>query len=222
MKSELAEAVRQALADGETTTAVALVERDGQLAPKTISRADDPAIESIHVGDKRYPMASFAIMLLPLLEGNLIVPVRECDRRMLVELEKHNQVDIGRLRMIEVPCSEELASKCVCDHPQATFFPEASSDDPTVRLSFWLDAFSRCVRCMGCRNICPMCYCKECALDNPDLVNPGAAPPDTPIFHLIRAFDMADRCVDCGMCETICPAEIPLRQLYRQTRAIPQ
>ena len=79
-----------------------------------------------------------------------------------------------------------------------------------------MESFSRCIKCMGCRNVCPMCFCKDCALDNLDLVGPASSPPDIPIFHLIRAVDMADRCVDCGMCEAICPAEIPLRQLYRQ------
>ena len=73
---------------------------------------------------------------------------------------------------------------------------------------------------MGCRNVCPMCFCNDCALDNPDLVGPESKPPEIPIFHLIRAIDMADRCVDCGMCEAICPAEIPLRQLYRQARQV--
>jgi formate dehydrogenase subunit beta len=177
-------------------------------------------------------MASFAVMLLPLVEGKLAVPVRECDRRMIVELKKHNQVDPGRLVLLGVPCSEEVADACGCDHP---FTPEdiaiaaalaspaeaivyTAPESPEALFDYWLGNFARCVGCMGCRNICPMCYCKECALDNPDLVGPESKPPDMPIFHLIRAIDMADRCIDCGMCEAICPADIPLRQLYRLAR----
>ena len=203
--------------------------------PRLVTSPDDPALDAVYTGDRRYPTASFALMVLPLIEGKLALPVRECDRRMLVELEKYQQLDPYRLLLIGVPCSQEVADACGCDHPsppqniavaaplakpaQATLLPEAVAEDPADRLSFWLDSFSRCVRCMGCRNICPMCFCDECALDDPDLVGADSKPPEIPIFHLIRAFDMADRCVDCGMCEAICPAEIPLRQLYRLARA---
>jgi formate dehydrogenase subunit beta len=235
MKEELQEALREALESGKARAAVVFTERDGELVPRLVTSADDPALDSIYEGDRRYPTASFAMMVLPLVDGKLALPVRECDRRMLVELEKYNQVDPDRLLLVGVPCSQEVADACGCGHPSpppeiavtgplaqpsdATPLPEASSEDPAERLAFWMDSFSKCIRCMGCRNICPMCFCKECALDDPDLVGADSKPPEIPIFHLIRAFDMADRCIDCGMCESICPAEIPLRQLYRLARA---
>ena len=231
-----AKAVRESLESGKAAAAVVLTVRDGELVPRVVKSADDPVIDTLYAGDVRYPMASFAIMLLPLLEGNLAVPVRECDRRMIVELAKHNQIEPGRLVLLGVPCSQAVADACGCDHPftpediaiaaalaspaESSPLPEAVAEDADERLAFWLDSFSRCIKCMGCRNICPMCYCKECALDNPDIVGPESKPPDIPIFHLIRAVDMADRCIDCGMCEAICPAEIPLRQLYRLARQV--
>jgi formate dehydrogenase subunit beta len=227
---ELKKAISEALESGKAAAAVVLSEKDGELVPNVITRPDDRALDNLHAGDRRYPMASFAIMLLPGIEGGLAVPVRECDRRMLVELTKYNQVDADRLILLGIPCSQALADGCGCDHPfvpddlavalavarpvEPSPLAEASSEDPAERLSFWMESFSKCIKCMGCRNVCPMCFCKECALDNPDLVS-KASEPDIPIFHLIRAADMADRCVDCGMCEEICPADIPLRQLYR-------
>lgn len=230
MKEELAKAIKEALGSGRARAAVVLTGSDGALVPRVITDPADPALESVNTGDRRYPVASFAMMLLPVIAGNIALVVRECDRRMLVELEKHNQVDAGRLALIGIPCSQELADFCGCDHPcpensivppeataaQPSPPPEATAADPDDRLEFWMESFSRCIKCMGCRNVCPMCFCKDCALDNLDLVGPASSPPDIPIFHLIRAVDMADRCVDCGMCEAICPAEIPLRQLYRQ------
>jgi len=235
MAGEIRNAVREALASGEARAAVVLTERDGELVPRLVTGADDTALQDMYDGDRRYPTASFAMMVLPLLDGKLALPVRECDRRMLVELEKYNQIDPDRLLLLGVPCSQEVADACGCGHPsppqeiavagplaqpaEATPLPEASSEDPAERLAFWMDSFSKCIRCMGCRNICPMCFCDECALDDPDLVGAESKPPEIPMFHLIRAFDMADRCIDCGMCESICPAEIPLRQLYRLARA---
>ena len=85
--------------------------------PRVVTDPADPALESVNTGDRRYPVASFAMMLLPVIDGNIALVVRECDRRMLVELEKHNQVDAGRLVLIGIPCSQELADSCGCDHP---------------------------------------------------------------------------------------------------------
>jgi ferredoxin len=234
MREELSKAIKDALESGDAKAAVFLAGENGSVAPHVSRDASDAAIDQVSAGDARYPMAAFAVMLAPLSEGKVAVIVRECDRRMFVELAKHGQVDLDRIRFIEIPCSQELAGACGCDHPcppesvvacvarpaEPKVVEEATSDDPATRLAFWMDNFSRCIKCMGCRNVCPMCYCNECALDNLKLVGPESAPPDIPIFHLIRAVDMADHCVDCGMCEAICPAEIPLRQLYRQARQV--
>ena len=236
MKEALQTAVREALESGKALAAVILVEKDGELMPRLVTKPDDPAIGSLYSGDRRYPTASFVVMLQPVITGDIAVPVRECDRRMLFELAKRNQVDLERLVLLGTPCTQEVADACGCDHPftangisvapaaakpaASSPPPEAVSEDPEERLAFWMDAFSRCIKCMGCRNVCPMCFCNDCALDNLDYVGVDSKPPDIPIFHLIRAVDMADRCVDCGMCEAICPAEIPLRQLYRQVRDI--
>lgn len=229
-----AKSVRGALESGRAAAAIILTNRDGVLRPRVVTRADDPAIDDLYAGDVHYPMTSFAVMAAPLIPGDIALPVRECDRRMIVELHKHNQIDSERLVLLGIPCSQDRADSCACDHPAT---PEDIAVAPTIaaageprppegsqaedageRLAFWMDAFSRCVKCMGCRNVCPLCYCKDCALDNLKIVGPESKPPDIPIFHLVRAIDMADRCVDCGMCEEICPADIPLRQLYRQAR----
>jgi len=84
------------------------------------------------------------------------------------------------------------------------------------RLRFWMDQFGKCIKCYGCRNICPVCYCRECTLEEELLVPAGGVPPDAPVFHLIKAFHMMDRCIDCGLCEQTCPAGIPLRTIYRK------
>lgn len=232
MKEELAKSIREALEN--CAAAVFLTGQNGTPAPHVARDAGDAAIDEVSAGDARYPMAAFALMVRPRAGETLAVVVRECDRRMFVELAKHGQVDLARIRFIGIPCSEELAQSCGCDHPcppesvvRCTAAPAGAAlpesevpEDPAERLAYWMENLSRCIRCMGCRNVCPMCYCGECALDDPELVGTGTSPPDVPIFHLIRAVDMADHCVDCGMCEAVCPADIPLRQLYRLARGV--
>lgn len=88
------------------------------------------------------------------------------------------------------------------------------------RFEDWKAEFEKCIKCYGCRNICPMCFCKECSLESEDVVTKGEIPPDFPMFHLLRALHMFGRCVDCGMCEEACPANIPLRVLYKKVNDI--
>ncbi|HOX35530.1 MAG TPA: Coenzyme F420 hydrogenase/dehydrogenase, beta subunit C-terminal domain [Methanoregulaceae archaeon] len=67
---------------------------------------------------------------------------------------------------------------------------------------------ARCIKCYGCIDACPICYCVECTTKNPKYVAPGYLPVDF-MFHLIRYAHIADSCVNCGQCEEVCPAEIP-------------
>ncbi len=232
MSDALAKTIRETLEGGRAGAAVFLLREGDGLMPHVARDASDPLIDKAYGGDERYPMATFAAVLQPRLEGSLAVVARECDRRMFIELAKFNHLDLDRIVIIGLPCSQALADACACDHPTpaesvlpALAQPVVSAEDglpETVpeRLEFWMDNFKECIRCYGCRNVCPLCFCKECALDKEDLTGTGVFPPDIPVFHIIRALDMADRCIDCGMCENVCPAKIPLRTLYRQMRRL--
>jgi ferredoxin len=88
------------------------------------------------------------------------------------------------------------------------------------RFQRWMYEFEKCIKCYGCRDACPVCFCKECSLEHEDLVSTGDLPVEVPIFHMVRAVHMAGRCVDCGLCEEACPMDIPLRLLYRMVNGI--
>jgi formate dehydrogenase subunit beta len=93
---------------------------------------------------------------------------------------------------------------------------------PTERRALWDGYFARCLRCYACRNVCPLCYCKECVFDqhDPRWVSPAAAVASNRSFHLIRAYHLAGRCVDCGECERACPVGIPLRRIHRKAAKV--
>ncbi len=101
------------------------------------------------------------------------------------------------------------------------------------RWEFWSDQFAKCIRCSACRNVCPVCYCKECAVDSADLV---ITPQTTSVekankmpwleknvelaenifFHLTRMMHIAGRCINCGECERACPMNIRLSLLTKK------
>jgi len=99
---------------------------------------------------------------------------------------------------------------------------EIDALEADTRRALWDGYFSRCLRCYACRNICPLCYCKECVFDqhDPRWVSPAAGVATNRAFHLIRAYHLAGRCVDCGECERACPVGIPLRRINRKTAKV--
>lgn len=87
---------------------------------------------------------------------------------------------------------------------------EMSRDD---KFNYWSEQFSHCIKCYGCRDACPICYCQDCFLE-PDrgLVPPGEVPPHM-LFPMVRVTHVMDSCVNCGQCQDACPMEIPISRL---------
>lgn len=79
---------------------------------------------------------------------------------------------------------------------------------------YWLSQIQACIKCYGCRDVCPLCHCKRCVLerDIPETVEKGVIPPP-PTFGMIRLFHVACYCVNCGQCEDVCSADIPISAL---------
>jgi formate dehydrogenase subunit beta len=95
---------------------------------------------------------------------------------------------------------------------------EMSTDE---KLGYWLGEFSRCIKCYGCRDACPICYCKDCILEaDRGIVAPGEIPPDI-VFPMIRSVHVMDSCVNCGQCEDACSMDLPLaRLIFMLTREL--
>jgi len=92
------------------------------------------------------------------------------------------------------------------------FLEEMSSDE---KFDYWFGKFNRCIKCYGCRDACPICYCDagHCTLE-PDkgTVTTGEVPPEA-LFAMVRVTHVMDSCVNCGQCQDACPMELPLSRL---------
>jgi ferredoxin len=233
--SGLKEIIREKLGN-DADAFLCLKSEDGAVLPVLISDVGSPDLEAVEVGEARYPLPKILAGLLAAYpDKRFAVLVRGCDERAVIELSKLEQMDLDRVVMVGLACTTEEAEACGCPRPYPNdialgekvepapgreIIAEVESLADRERMEWWREQFSRCIKCYGCRNICPMCFCKDCSLENPHLVEPGVIPPEFPSFHIIRALDMAGRCIDCGLCEEACPAGIPLRSLYRKMQEI--
>ena len=216
-----------------------LIEQSGHVAPHLFTSADDLDGFSLgdlnSPGDSRYPLnKSLTTLARAYPEETFGVLVRGCDERGLYGLFRLNQLQEDRVVAVGFSCPGDLAMACECKKP----YPDAlvageKAEGPALekvaqmdgrdlleRFDFWRDQFLKCVKCYGCRDVCPMCFCNECSLECEDLIKKGDLPVEVPVFHLTRAMHMADRCVDCGLCDEACPSDIPLRLLYKKTAEI--
>jgi len=239
MVEKIKDAVEKLLAEKKIRGFLALREEDGHIKPGFFS---DPAeLEWLSIGDwkragdARYPLNQLLIRLTMKYPGETFaVLVRGCDERGLKELFKWKQLTEEKVIPIGIGCPDELARACEWENP----YPDSLVEGPKGkkpdsrritrieemgldgRLRFWGKEFDRCIKCFGCRYVCPMCFCNECSLEEDNLVGTGEIPPANPTFHLVRAVHMVGRCIDCGLCEEACPAGIPLRTLYKKVSEI--
>lgn len=183
---------------------------------------------------------------LPGRKEKIGIIAKGCDTRAIVGLIQEKQVEREKLFIIGVPCegmtdrdSGELSETCkTCAHPNPVIYDvligdkvkeggtsahfasvkEFAKKSSEERWQYITDQLSKCIRCYGCRNSCPFCYCRECFVDctKPQWIGKTIDVTDTQLFHMTRALHVAGRCVSCGACEKACPMGIDLRVLNKK------
>ena len=139
----------------------------------------------------------------PLSEANIARKCRECTVHLPegADFTAGTLTELADLTPVE---AEELA--------RIEALPQAE------RWAFWKEHFSRCIRCMACRQVCPFCYCEQCLCDKnrPQAVESSPRPAGNLAWHIVRAMHLAGRCGGCAECERVCPMDIPLNLLNRR------
>ena len=231
------EKIKRWLEEGTVDVFLGYKQVDGHLLPHCFTKERLAEIDDLVVGPARYSLEKIATHMAavkPDIKIGLLA--RDCNQRALNVLYIWYQLNPDNVRTLNVNCCpSDLKEHADCSYLEPETpgpYKKQLGVDNTLRpkdmerygrqelLSRWMYEFQKCIKCYGCRNICPVCFCKECSLEHGELIETGALPPEVPIFHLVRAVHMAGRCIDCGLCEDACPVDIPLRLLYRKVNEI--
>jgi ferredoxin len=229
--------IKRWLEDGKIDLFIGYRMEAGHPLPFVYSKDNLEALDRFTVGHQRYSLEKIAARIAkvePAIRIGLLA--RDCNQRSLNVLYIWNQLKSDQVRTLPVNCCPSnlkehgdcsylepptvgtVKKQIGLDNQMETSEVELLDDDN--RFERWMYEFEKCIKCYGCRNICPVCFCQECSLEHEDLIATGHLPPEVPIFHLVRAVHMAGRCIDCGLCEDACPADIPLRLLYRKVNTV--
>jgi ferredoxin len=229
--------VKTWLQDGKVDIFLGYRMLEGHPLPHVFVKDKLEELDDLISSPSRYPLEKMAAKIAaerPDLKIGMLA--RDCNKRAVTVLSIWNQLDSENIQTLDLNCCpSQLKNQADCSYlksQKSGFHKKQVGIDNTKdledfelfdqqeRFTRWINEFQKCIKCYGCRNICPVCFCEECSLEHPDLVTTGELPPEAPIFHLVRAVHMAGRCIDCGLCEEACPMNIPLRLLYRKVNEI--
>jgi formate dehydrogenase subunit beta len=154
-------------------------------------------------------------------EGRQATFIEVCSERGAEFLDR--AIEGGHIK-VEQPSSEAIESRRAEDRAatelarqwQQRDFGEFQAMSAEERFDYWFGPFgqfSQCIKCFGCRDACPICYCKDCYLEADRGRVPGGEIPPDAMFPMIRTVHVMDSCVNCGQCQDACPMEIPLARL---------
>ena len=243
MQEELRQTCRRLLADGSVKVVIGYGQAapDDRVVPVFITRPEDA--DQLVWNDRCFANLTKYLLRKEIAAlGRAAICVKGCDQRALLVLEKESQLDLTQITVIAMACDgvgQPRQAKCqACDvhtpRPADIVIGQASAEaspatveqryaeieaflkkSPEERMAYWKAELSRCVKCYACRQVCPMCYCRQCIVDKnrPVVISTSATLKGNFAWQITRAFHLAGRCVGCDECTRACPAGIDLRLL---------
>jgi len=143
------------------------------------------------------------------IDENKCIQCGDCTRACLAENPERPAMESIVSRRLKTP-AEETA--------QPILLQEIPAMQAVEQKDFWAKHFTKCIKCYGCIDMCPVFVQWNGNLELSRWMKGGQVPPPYPLFHLLRAYNVWDTCVGCGECEKTCPAGIPLKTLQDMVR----
>ncbi|MBW2248542.1 MAG: hypothetical protein JRF62_15435, partial [Deltaproteobacteria bacterium] len=151
----------------------------GHPLPHCFTKENPDEADELIVGKARYSLEKMAANIAaqrPEIKIGLLV--RDCNQRALNVLYVWNQLNPDHVETININCCpSKLKEHGDCSYlaPQrsGSYKKQVGIDNnmdvedveefsQEERFHRWMYEFEKCIKCYGCRNICPVCFCQEC------------------------------------------------------------
>ncbi|MBR2834779.1 MAG: 4Fe-4S dicluster domain-containing protein [Coriobacteriales bacterium] len=179
-------------------------------------------------------------------KGKVAIFARGCESRAIIRLLSDEVIKRENVYIIGIGCpgmrdrtTGELLKKCAeCRHGDPVIYDEMLGEPQAKpatqerfaeiqkiealpraeREAYFTNAFSKCIRCYACRNVCPCCTCRQCFVDQrrEGWLGKQNNIAENRFYGLTRVMHVGDRCIECGECERVCPMDLPLMSLNRK------
>ena len=237
---QLREKARELISDGQVDVIVGYENKgDTEAIPVFVQTVQD--VDRLVFNERCYPnLVGYLIKPEVKALGRPAVVVKGCDSRAVNVLVNESRLKREDVLVLGIECPGMDKAICAwCDqHTPTTYDVLLKSDkqppepqpfhDPLEgkshedRWSYWMNEFSRCIKCYACRQVCPICHCTRCIAEKnqPQWVDTSSHARGNLKWNLVRAFHLIGRCVECGECERACPMGIPLSRLSMAAREL--
>jgi len=182
--------VKAWLEDGTIDIFLGYKEIDHHPLPYCFTKERLDEVEDLVLSPVRYSLEKIATHMAAVEPGIKIgMLARDCNSRALNVLYLWNQLNPDNVRTVNVNCCPSRLKEhgdCSYLEPETigAYKKQVGVDNnlaledveaygETERLDRWMYEFQKCIKCYGCRNICPVCFCKECSLEHDELVRTG-------------------------------------------------
>ena len=136
----------------------------------------------------------------------------EKGRKLIEDAEKEGYIKIKEPSKKAIEIREKIENVMI---KMAKKFQKKHLEEEYPSLEEWQKYWNRCIKCYGCRDNCPLCFCVECKLEK-DYMEKGKIPPNPIMFQGIRLSHVSPSCINCGQCEDACPMDIPLSYIFHR------
>ena len=152
--------------------------------------------------------------------------------RAIAQLTAENQLQLENLTILTLTAEQEIKTFTTLEEirsylsevPYELSDTEKALDEKLSamtreeRWKYWINEFSRCIKCYACRAACPMCYCTRCIteVNRPQWISPWPSPLPNMEWQINRVMHLVGRCIGCGACGRACPVGIPVDYLSKK------
>ncbi len=194
---------------------------DFRAQPDDFPKSDRQIREACQICIRFTPPVSDVSMEYSAINGGLmLIPKSDKGEALLKEVFGENEFS-------DVPAEHDEALETRLKQAESVRQEKfAEFEKQIAGMDNLMEFFAYCTGCHNCKQMCPICMCRECFFESPAMLRTGHdnilrasekgafRVNEIMFFHLGRLAHITPSCIGCGMCTEACPADIKVGLLF--------